>query len=227
MHEAYKRILQALSEVGHLTTSQLTHIVYPGEGVQAYWRISKNLKQLAKDNLVKSKAYGLTKEKGTIEHLWSIKQSEISKELKLKVPRKDIHRYKYDHQVLIGDICALLYAVAENIGRHKLTPNLIPDLEFNLNSFYYLEAEMGNHKPDELRAKIEKYKRYFRETRKSFTVLFVMAFDEDMWIAEKALEGQPHAYEAVSFNQLKSSISSSYTVSYLKEQGRILKPINA
>lgn len=141
----------------------------------------------------------------------------------MKVPRSDIHRYKYDHHLLIADVYTLLNPALENWTRKKIAPQLIPDAEFYLGKFYYLEAEMGNHKPPELIAKIEKYKRYFRETKERFTVLFVMAFEDDLEIAEEALKGQPTAYETVSFNQLKSSIASSYTVSYPKERIRQLK----
>jgi hypothetical protein len=169
----------------------------------------------------------LTKEKGTIEHLWSIRQSAISKELRLTAPPADIHRFKYDHQLLIGDCFTLLHEEAEDWGQKKLTRGLIPDRQFEMGKRYYLEAEMGNHKTDELISKIDRYKKYRDRTKEDFTVLFLMAFDKDLPIAERALRGQPTAYETVSFNQLKTSINSSYTVSYtISQRGEQIRLLN-
>src|ERR1043166_5500459 len=144
MHPAYERILKALNLEKHLTTRQLARLLYPDEYQKnqrkVYDRLVKNLAYLKKENLLKSKDYGLGK-----ENLWSIKRHPLNKEQGYS-PAPDIHTFKYEHEKACGDVFVSLALTGKLYSwqAHKRIGRVIPDRIAEMEDMIYIEVEMGS-----------------------------------------------------------------------------------
>ena len=167
-----KRILLALDLEKHMTCRQLAQLLYPEEPIKTtYERVAKNLSKLQKENLLKSKSYGLGKEK-----LWSLKPNPINKEEGFTPPKAEVHTYKYEHERACAEVF-VKFAQDEIYGwdqHKKISKEIIPDRTVYLTEDYplYIEVEMGDR--DRVTQKISNYQRYYRETHEKFRVLFLV-----------------------------------------------------
>jgi hypothetical protein len=138
----------------------------------------KSLKRLERDNLLKSKSYGLAEEK-----LWSLKKNKLLVELGYIAPKSDIHKYNYDHTKRAGDIFVSLALSGslylwEGEGNR---PDLRWDRKFAVDDRdFYLEVETGSQDIGKLRLKTERYLRYWEEIHEPFNVLFTVGSDAGM-----------------------------------------------
>ena len=172
MYESYERILKALNLEKHLTARQIAKLLYPDEQPKkAYQRVAKNLQYLRKENLLKSKAYGLGK-----EDFWSLRSHPIVLEEGYKPPRHDVGSLKYEHEKACAEVFVVFALTGTLYGweQHKrLGKNFIPDrtAEFE-DGILYIEVEMGTK--DRVTDKLRNYQNYYRETREPFQVLFLV-----------------------------------------------------
>lgn len=190
MHEAYERILKALSLEKHLTQKQITRLLYPqefGSDAQnkAYGRINKNLLYLQKQNLLKSKSYGLGK-----DYFWSLRKHPVISDLGYEPPRAEVHAFKYEHEKQCAEVFVSL-ALTEKLydwqGHKRISKGIIPDRIANLeNRTFYLEIERGTQ--DKIVQKTENYRRFWRETKSDFYVLYLVKDEKTLEDAVRKLE---------------------------------------
>lgn len=133
--------------------------------------MSKQLNRLQKDGLLKSKAYGLGKQK-----LWFLVPHSINKEEGYVPPKRTVHPYKYEHEKACAQVF-VVFAQGEIYGweqHKKISKEIIPDRTVYLteDTPMYIEVELGDR--DRVSQKISNYQRYFRETREKFKVLFIV-----------------------------------------------------
>jgi hypothetical protein len=181
MYEPYERILKALNLEKQLTASQITKLLYQEEWQnenrnKAYQRIAANLQYLRKQNLLKSKSYGLIPGKGSADYFWSLRKHPIISELGYEPPRAEVHAFKYEHEKECAEVFVALALTGKLYGwkAHKrISKGIIPDRTANLqNNKYYIEVERGTQ--DKIASKTENYRRYFRETNEEFNVLYLV-----------------------------------------------------
>lgn len=138
----------------------------------------KNLKYLQKENVLKSKSYGLGK-----EMLWSLKSHPVLQDLEVKPPSSEIHTFKYEHEKDCAEIFVALMlddCVSNWIPHKKLRTGLIPDRTLIVDNLtLHIENERGTQGSAKILKKIERYKNYWRETGDSFQVLFLVKDSTD------------------------------------------------
>lgn len=214
MYEAYKRILNALNLEKHLTARQITRLLYPQEYAsdetrsRAYQRVSRNLQYLRAKSLLKSKSYGLSKEEGSADYLWSLRQHPIIKEMELEPPRSEVHSFKYKHERDCGEVFVSLALTGRLYGweaHRRIAKGIIPDRHGWLeNLSQYIERERGTQ--DKVESKTLNYMKHFRETKEPFDVLYVVNSEREV---EDAVEifyclGCTDNYQAAVFNEFVS-----------------------
>lgn len=133
----------------------------------------KNLKGMEKSGLLKSKSYGIGKDK-----LWFLANHKEVKELGYIPPKAEIHAFKYDHEKDCADVFVSL-AITEGLyewqGEGDQRGGFRHDRLFRVcPCTYYLERERGSQGPDKLRAKIERYMKHYKQSEESFNVLFTV-----------------------------------------------------
>jgi hypothetical protein len=180
MHDNYKRILFSLDLEKHLTTRQLARLLFPEEYQtnqrRVYDRLVKNLQSLKKENLLKSKDYGLGK-----ENLWSLKPHPIVKEMGFSPPRSDIHTFKYEHEKACADVFVTLINTGNLVSweaHKKIGRGIIPDRIAELDTTVYIEVEMGSQ--NKIEQKLSAYQSYYHQTRADFRVLFLVKHQRQM-----------------------------------------------
>lgn len=193
MHEAYKRILKSLDIEKHLTQKQITRLLYPEEFKsdaqgKAYGRINKNLLYLKKQNLLKSKSYGLGK-----EYFWSLRRHPVIAELGFEPPRAEVHAFKYEHEKQCAEVFVSL-ALTEKLydwqPHKRISKGIIPDRMARFeNRTFYFEIERGTQ--DKVIQKTENYRKFWCETKEEFSALFLVK-------DEKALEDSVNKLEAAN-----------------------------
>src|SRR5258708_3008651 len=136
-----ERIFKALHLEKHLTGKQLARLLYPEEyGTdKPYQRVMKSLKRLKVNGLLKSKSYGLGKEK-----LWFLTKSKVISELGYSPPKGEIHAYKYDHEKDCAEVfvsLALSDSLLEWEGEGDQKIGLRYDRKFRVDDRqFYLEV---------------------------------------------------------------------------------------
>ncbi len=166
-----------------------------------------------------SKSYGVTRDDGALDYLWSIAKvrrstivGEILHELDVSAPNAAVHHNRYKHERICAEVFTLLFPRLQGWGAKSLSAKVRPDRWFKMNdNLYYLEVECGNQKDKILAQKVDNYKAYFRETREDFKVLFVMEHDKLLEVINRVLTTAPTAYEAVSLTQLDAQFGSNTT----------------
>jgi hypothetical protein len=133
----------------------------------------KSLKRLEVSGLLKSKSYGLAKEK-----LWFLVKHKAVSDLGYTPPKAEIHAYKYDHEKDCADVfvsLALSDSLLEWEGEGDQKIGLRYDRKFRVDDRqFYLEVERGTQGPEKLRAKLERYIKHYRKEQEPFTVLFTV-----------------------------------------------------
>jgi hypothetical protein len=133
----------------------------------------KSLKRLETSGLLKSKSYGLGKEK-----FWFLAKSKLVTELGYTPPKGEIHTYKYEHEKDCADVfvsLALSDSLLEWEGEGDQKIGLRYDRKFRVDDRqFYLEVERGTQGPEKLRAKLERYIKHYRKNGEPFHVLFTV-----------------------------------------------------
>lgn len=190
MHEAYERILKALSLEKHLTARQITRLLYPQEWRsdaqnKAYGRINKNLLYLQKQNLLKSKSYGLGK-----DYFWSLRKHPVIAELGYEPPRAEVHTFKYEHEKQCAEsfvALALTKKLYDWQAHKRISKGIIPDrIAYLENRAFYLEIERGTQ--DKIIQKTENYRSFWRETKSDFHVLYLVKDEKTLEDSVRKLE---------------------------------------
>lgn len=131
----------------------------------------KSLKRLETSGLLKSKSYGLGKEK-----LWFLVKHRVVLDLGY-TPAKEVHAFKYDHEKDCADVfvsLALSDSLLEWEGENYKS-GLTYDRKFRVDDRqFYLEVERGTQGNEKLRLKLERHIKYFRQKREPFNVLFTV-----------------------------------------------------
>ncbi|MEJ7863099.1 MAG: hypothetical protein WKF90_15830 [Pyrinomonadaceae bacterium] len=99
----------------------------------------------------------------------------MTKDLGYEPPRAEIHAFKYEHEKACADIFVTLDLSGKLLGweqHKKLGTSIIPDRTAILDGTVYIEVEMGSQ--DKIKQKAESYTRYFQETKKQFSVWFLV-----------------------------------------------------
>jgi len=208
MIEAYQRILKALHLEKHQTGKQLARLLYPQEYAndvknKAYQRVMKNLKKLESEKLLKSKSYGLAKDK-----FWFLVKHPIITELGYAPPKSEVHTFKYEHEKDCAEVFVSL-ALTDRLmlweGEGTQKKGFRHDRKFEIGEDslpWYLEVERGNQMPQKLRVKIEQYIRHFHETKEPFHVVFTVqdeaAVEQLVYLFEEFKLG--NHYSAVVFD---------------------------
>jgi hypothetical protein len=147
----------------------------------------KSLKRLERDGQLKSKSYGLAKDK-----LWFLVKHKAVLELGYTAPKSEIHAYKYDHEKDCADVfvsLALSDSLLEWEGEGDQKIGLRYDRKFRVDDRqFYLEVERGTQGPEKLRAKLERYIKHYRKNGEAFNVLFTLQ-------TEAALERVVYLFE--------------------------------
>lgn len=161
--------------------------------------MAKNLQYLRRENLLKSKSYGLGK-----EDFWSLRSHPIVLEEGYTPPRLDVSALKYEHERACAEVFVALALTGTLFGweEHKrLGKNFIPDrtAEFE-DGILYIEVEMG--KKDRVSEKLETYRQYYRETREPFKVLFLVTQMRDWDVT-------PHYRVELFSDFIKNSVPNS------------------
>ena len=166
-----------------------------------YDRLVKNLAYLKKENLLKSKDYGLGK-----ENLWSIKRHPLNKEQGYS-PAPDIHTFKYEHEKACGDVFVSLALTGKLYSwqAHKRIGRVIPDRIAEMEDMIYIEVEMGSQ--NKIKSKATLYQQLYRETREPFQVLFVVQTDKQLQNARKELEGFTSHYRVEMLSDMTGNVS--------------------
>jgi hypothetical protein len=182
---------------------------------RAYDRISKNLQTLRRQNLLKSKSYGLTKEEGAADYLWSLKagkplqlaNDELSEEEEIQLipPRTEIHSSKYKHERDCGWVFVALVLTGRLHGwtlHKKISKDIIPDRHaWITNLSQYIERERGTQR--KIEQKTINYLNYFRETKAPFDVLYLVNSENEVEEAVKIFHRLrcPDNYQAAVFDE--------------------------
>lgn len=150
----------------------------------------KSLKRLEASGLLKSKSYGLAKDK-----LWHLSKHRVIKDLGYTPPTGEIHAYKYDHEKACADVFVSLVlsdTLLEWEGEGDQKIGLRYDRKFKVDERqFYLEVERGTQGPEKLRTKLERYVKHYRQEQEPFHVLFTV---QD----EAALERLIYVFEGLS-----------------------------
>jgi len=133
----------------------------------------KNLKKLENDGLLRSKSYGLAKEK-----FWFLAKHPIVSELEYIPPKKEVHAFKYDHEKDCAEVFVSL-ALTDSLftweGEGDQKSGLRHDRKFSVDDrVFCLEVERGTQGDGRLREKLARYVKYYESTREPFHVLFTV-----------------------------------------------------
>jgi hypothetical protein len=107
-------------------------------------------------------------------------------EIKLIAPKAEIHSFKYEHEKACADVFVTLALTEKLCGwelHKKICKNIIPDRTADYNGTVYIEVEMGSQ--NKIFQKADAYRQYFRETKQTFQVWFLV---KDQWLYESGLE---------------------------------------
>lgn len=151
-----------------------------------------NLLYLRKQSLLKSKSYGLGK-----DYFWSLRKHPVISELGYEPPRSEVHAFKYEHERLCAEVFVSLTLTGKLYGwqlHKRISKGIISDRIARFESkLFYLEIERGTQ--DKIVQKTETYRKFWRETKEDFSVLFLVN-------DEKTLED--------SVNKLEETEASSH-----------------
>ncbi len=141
---------------------------------------------LKKQNLLKSKSYGLGK-----EYFWSLRQHPVLAELGLEPPRSEVHAFKYEHEKQCAEVFVSL-ALTETLydwqPHKRISKGIIPDRMARFeNRTIYFEIERGTQ--DKIVQKTESYRKHWRETKEDFSVLFLVKDEKALEQTITKLEG--------------------------------------
>jgi hypothetical protein len=165
----------------------------------------KNLKVLEKEGLLKSKAYGIDKDK-----FWYLAKHPLNAEDGFSPPKAEIHRFKYEHEKGCGDIFVSLALTDQLLnweGEGRALKGFRHDRKFAIgDDDWYLENERGNQSPQVLRAKLENYLKHYRDAKESFFVLFALGSDQAVEQMVYLFEEfkLPNFYWATAFDEFVS-----------------------
>ena len=210
MHESHLRILRVLDAEKHLTSKQITKVLYPNEGQRAYERVAKALQSLRGQNLLSSKSYGVLAGKGGLDYFWALKSHPVIKDLGLTPPKGEVHSHFYPHEKLCGDVFVQLVLTGNLHGwEHKrLNDDIKPDRTFYYgDDLVFLEAERGSHNESTIRQKIQNYQQHWRETKARFKVLFVSRTDQHYQMIARNLSHP--AYTVIHIDDLAIAFHSN------------------
>lgn len=147
--------------------------------------MAKNLQYLRKESLLKSKSYGLGK-----DYFWSLRKHPIISELGYEPPRAEVHTFKYEHEKECAEVFVSLALTGKLYGwqvHKRISKGIIPDRIANLkSSIFYFEIERGTQ--DKIVAKTENYRKYFRETNESFSVVYLVKDEKTLEDSVRKLE---------------------------------------
>lgn len=136
----------------------------------------KNLKYLQKQNVLKSKSYGLGR-----DVLWSLKAHPILRDYEVKPPASEIHTFKYEHEKECAEVFVsmiLAGCVSEWHQHKRLGTGIIPDRTVEVDGMVlHIENERGTQGAAKVMRKLERYRNHWRETQDEFQVLFLVKDD--------------------------------------------------
>jgi Replication-relaxation len=189
-----KMILYALNLEKHLTARHLARLIDPQN--DAWERVRKSLQRMENESLVKSKHYGLGKDK-----IWSLANQSVIKQLGYEPPKSEIHSLFYDHQIARGNVFVSL-ALTGKLLEWESEPKLKrfrPDALARISETnIYIEVERGNQNRAKIIRKIENYLNYYRETKEPFHVIFIVPDDLVNFITSILEQMKPpQMYQAV------------------------------
>ena len=106
-------------------------------------------------------------------------------------PRSEVHAFKYEHEKQCAEVFVSLTLTGKLYGwqSHKrISKGIIPDRIARFeNRIFYLEIERGTQ--DKIIQKTDSYRKFWRETKDEFSVLFLVR-------DEKALEDAVNKFES-------------------------------